>query len=73
MLVKNVDVERYSGLWYQVGRYPHWFQTDDCAESTAEYTIREDGRIDVLNRCWKDNYGRNIRLTGEGCSRTGQR
>ena len=57
LLVDKVDVERYSGLWYQVARYPHSFQKGECAESTAEYTIRDDGKIGVLNHCWKDYYG----------------
>ncbi|MFO7730831.1 MAG: lipocalin family protein [Spirochaetia bacterium] len=57
LLVEKVDVERYSGLWYQVARYPHSFQRGECTESTAEYTIRDDGKIEVLNHCWKDYYG----------------
>jgi apolipoprotein D and lipocalin family protein len=57
MLVESVDIEQYAGMWYQVARYDHFFQTDDCAESSAEYTIRKDGKIAVLNRCWKDYYG----------------
>jgi apolipoprotein D and lipocalin family protein len=57
ILVDQVDLRRYSGLWYQVGRYPNWFQTGDCEESTAEYTLYEDGTVSVLNRCWSDRYG----------------
>jgi len=56
-LVPDVDIKRYAGLWYQVGRYPHFFQSDDCSESTAEYTLLENGKIEVLNRCWTDYYG----------------
>lgn len=56
-LVPSVDIEKYAGLWYQVGRYPHFFQSDDCGESTAEYSLMDDGRIGVLNRCWKESYG----------------
>ncbi|MBI9106893.1 MAG: lipocalin family protein [Spirochaetales bacterium] len=55
-LVSKVDLQKYTGLWYQVGRYPHFFQSDDCSESTAEYSFTEDGKIEVLNRCWKDFY-----------------
>ena len=69
MLVSEVDLEQYSGLWYQVARYDHRFQSDDCAESTAEYTLRPDGKMSVLNRCWKDQYGgeytQQIRATAE--------
>lgn len=49
--VAAVDLERYLGLWYEVAKIPNRFQ-DDCARgTTAEYTRREDGRIDVRNRC----------------------
>jgi apolipoprotein D and lipocalin family protein len=53
-LVEQVNLERYSGLWYQVGRYPHWFQGGECRLSTARYTLRDDGRINVRNDCWAD-------------------
>lgn len=56
ILVPSVDLEQYAGLWYQVARYPHSFQSSDCALSTAEYTLREDGKVEVLNRCWVDSY-----------------
>ena len=56
ILVPGVDLEQYAGLWYQVARYPHSFQSSDCALSTAEYTLRDDGKVEVLNRCWVDTY-----------------
>lgn len=52
--VAQVELERYAGLWYQVARYPHFFQRKECAVSTARYTLRDDGRIDVRNDCWAD-------------------
>lgn len=48
--VASVDVGRYMGLWYEIARYPTSFQKD-CEGTTAEYTLREDGRVDVLNTC----------------------
>jgi apolipoprotein D and lipocalin family protein len=51
--VEQVDLERYVGHWYEVARIPNGFQ-DQCAHSvTAEYALRDDGRIDVINRCIK--------------------
>lgn len=55
--VDYVDVERYMGVWYQVARYPHKFQSDDCAITTATYKLKENGKIDVTNHCWADKYG----------------
>lgn len=48
--VASVDVARYMGLWYELARYPTSFQKD-CEGTTAEYTLREDGKVDVLNTC----------------------
>lgn len=48
--VPSVDVERYMGLWYEIARYPTSFQKD-CEGTTAEYTLRDDGRVNVLNTC----------------------
>ncbi|UCF20892.1 MAG: lipocalin family protein, partial [Gemmatimonadota bacterium] len=53
--VESVDLERYAGLWYEVGRMPNKFQ-DQCAwGATAEYALRDDGRIDVINRCYESD------------------
>lgn len=48
--VPAVEVSRYVGLWYEIARYPNWFQKD-CEGVTAEYAVREDGRVSVLNTC----------------------
>lgn len=53
--VPQVELERYVGLWHEIARIPNGFQ-DQCAWGvTAEYTLRDDGRIDVVNRCYKEN------------------
>jgi apolipoprotein D and lipocalin family protein len=59
--VAAVDVQRYLGTWYEIARIPASFQdsaTRRCADVTATYTARPDGRIDVLNACRNalDNY-----------------
>jgi lipocalin len=47
--VKNVDINRYAGKWYEIARFPHSFEKD-LVGVTATYTLREDGKIDVLNQ-----------------------
>ncbi len=49
-VVPRVDLHRYAGVWYEIARYPHRFQ-EGCYGSKATYTLREDGRIGVLNEC----------------------
>lgn len=50
--VSRVDLQRYLGTWYEIASFPQRFQRG-CTGSTANYTIRGDGEIDVLNRCRK--------------------
>jgi apolipoprotein D and lipocalin family protein len=50
--VPSVDLQRYLGKWYEIASFPAWFQRD-CTGTTATYALRDDGRIDVLNRCRK--------------------
>lgn len=49
--VKQVDLERYAGRWYEIARLPMWFERKCTGNITATYAQREDKRIDVVNRC----------------------
>lgn len=49
-VVGRVDLSRYAGKWYEIAKYPNRFQRG-CDGATADYTLRPDGRIDVVNRC----------------------
>jgi apolipoprotein D and lipocalin family protein len=51
--VAHVDLERYAGVWHEIARIPNWFQNQCAWGVTAEYALRQDGRIDVINRCRK--------------------
>lgn len=52
-VVQSVDLTRYTGRWYEIARLPNSFQKK-CADTvTANYTMRADGKIEVLNRCRK--------------------
>ena len=50
--VSKVDLNRYLGLWYEIARIDHSFQKD-CVASTADYSLRPDGNIKVVNTCRK--------------------
>lgn len=47
---KAVDLQRYLGRWYELARYEQGFQKD-CDGVTADYALRDDGMISVLNSC----------------------
>lgn len=49
--VGHVDLNRYIGKWYEVARYPNRFERSCDHDVTAEYSIRKDGKIRVLNSC----------------------
>jgi apolipoprotein D and lipocalin family protein len=49
--VPHVNLDRYLGVWFEVARLPNRFQRSCAGEVTATYQRRDDGRIDVVNRC----------------------
>jgi len=51
--VEEVDLNRYCGIWYEIAKYPNRFQNKCSCCTSAEYTLREDGKIKVVNRCLK--------------------
>ncbi len=51
--VSSVELNRYLGSWYEIYRLPNWFEDSDCNTVTANYSIRDDGNIKVLNTCHK--------------------
>jgi len=51
--VKSLDLNRYLGTWYEIARFPHSFEKD-LVGVTATYSLREDGKIRVLNQGYKN-------------------
>lgn len=52
-VVPSVDLSRYAGRWYEIARFPNRFQTKCADDVTADYALRADGEVDVLNQCRK--------------------
>jgi len=48
--VDYVDLEKYSGEWYEIASFPQSFQKG-CTCTKATYTPNEDGTIQVENTC----------------------
>ena len=53
-VVKELDIERYLGRWYEIARYDHKFERG-LEGVTATYSYREDGKIKVLNAGFQDS------------------
>lgn len=49
---KSVELSRYLGRWFELARYEQGFQKD-CDGVTADYSLRSDGMIRVVNSCRK--------------------
>ncbi len=48
-VVSRVDLAKYAGTWYEIARLPNSFEKGlKCV--TATYRLREDGKIEVINR-----------------------
>lgn len=63
-VVTNFDLNRYLGTWHEIARLDHKFEKN-LTSVTAEYSLREDGGVNVVNRGyslkekkWKEAKGR---------------
>ncbi len=50
--VDYVELERYLGKWYELERLPNSFEKG-CGNVTADYSLRKNGSINVINTCFK--------------------
>ena len=48
--VGYVDLERCMGRWYEIAALPDFFQRHCVRDTTADYSLRDDGTIAVTNR-----------------------
>lgn len=60
--VAKVSLPRYMGQWHEVARLPMFFQ-NGCVKSTAEYALKKDGEVSVLNSCLKNGKLKQVRGT----------
>lgn len=49
--IPSLDVARYMGTWFEIAKYPTWFQKKCTGGSKADYSLMRDGRVQVINRC----------------------
>ena len=62
--VDHFDVKKYLGKWYEIARLDHSFERG-MTRVTAEYSLRDDGGVQVVNRgylakgnAWKEAVGK---------------
>ena len=58
--VESLDVQRYMGKWYEISHYPNWFQKKCQGASRAEYALKDNGEVQVVNRCRLENGETNV-------------
>jgi apolipoprotein D and lipocalin family protein len=51
--VENFELARYLGTWYEIARLDHSFERG-LSRVTAEYSLREDGGVLVVNRGYSE-------------------
>ncbi|XP_060171844.1 temperature-induced lipocalin-1-like [Lycium barbarum] len=61
-VVKNLDIERYMGRWYEIASFPSFFQPKNGENTRATYTLNQDGTVHVLNETWSN--GKRVYIEG---------
>ena len=54
--VPYVDINNFSGLWYEVARTYNDYEKD-CVAATVEYDLQEDNTYKIYNRCFEHMIG----------------
>ncbi len=63
--VDRLELDRYLGTWYEIARFPHSFEKG-LVGVTASYSMRDDGKIRVLNQGYKGTLeGKRSRAEGK--------
>lgn len=64
--VKEFDINRYLGKWYEIGRFDHSFERG-MVGTTAMYSLKDDGTIRVVNSGYKNGFdGKLKEAVGKG-------
>ena len=51
--IPSLDLGRFLGVWYEIARFDHSFERD-MDNVVAEYLLRDDGKVTVINSGWKN-------------------
>ena len=53
--ISALDVPRYMGTWYEIAKFPAWFQKKCVADTRAEYSLLPGGKVQVINLCRQES------------------
>ncbi len=59
--VSDLDLDRYLGTWYEIARFQHSFERD-LVGVTANYSLRKDGKIRVLNQGYEHSLDGKLKI-----------
>ncbi len=62
--IPSLNVQRYMGTWYEIAKYPNFFQKKCVSNTVANYEALANGTIRVTNRC-TDSDGKAKEALGE--------
>jgi lipocalin len=69
--VQELDIQRFLGAWYEIGRYPHSFEKG-LVGVTATYTLKENGKIGVLNQGYDNTLDGKLKVANGKAKLTNQ-
>ena len=52
-VIPDFNLSKYLGTWYEIARFDHSFEKN-MDNVTAEYVLRPDGKVDVINSGWRN-------------------
>ena len=62
--IAKLDVARYMGSWYEIAKYPNFFQRKCASNTVAQYSPQADGTVSVFNKCVQED-GKPIDALGQ--------
>ena len=53
--ISSLNVQKYMGTWYEIAKYPSFFQRKCVSNTVAQYSLQTDGIVRVENRCKQED------------------
>lgn len=69
--VPTLDLNKYLGQWFEIGRLPLKWEDARASSVTAHYALQDDGNVEVDNRCF-DNEGKPSQSIGRAAPVSGE-